>query len=101
MIAPNRVAIFPYDDRLNPVTPARQEKWLIQLWKWRTCLAKSIMFGSRTKVDSGLNWFEFGRLTATKVNRERTIAFAEIERTTASFSMNPSAIQSIGKLDTA
>jgi hypothetical protein len=34
------------------------------------------MFGGKTKVDAGLKWFEFGRLTADKLRTPLSIAFA-------------------------
>src|SRR5208337_4042186 len=34
------------------------------------------MFGSKTKVQSGLKWFEFGRLTSEKLRTPLSIVFA-------------------------
>jgi hypothetical protein len=36
------------------------------------------MFGRQTKVEAGLSWTEFGRLTASKLETPLSIAFAEI-----------------------
>jgi hypothetical protein len=36
------------------------------------------MFGQQTKVESGLAWYEFGRLTAHKLRTPLTITFAEV-----------------------
>jgi len=36
------------------------------------------MFGSKTKVQSGLKWFEFGRLTSEKLRTPFSIVFGEV-----------------------
>jgi hypothetical protein len=74
-VATNISAIFPYDsafvaiDEL-PTIVARH------MWTGRTGLANNKMFGGRTKVEAGLKWFEFGRLTADKLRTPLTITFA-------------------------
>jgi hypothetical protein len=75
-LSPNLV-IFPYRDDLRPVDKL-SEAVARHLWVGRTNLANSIMFGGRTKVESGLQWFEFGRLTANKLRSPLTIGFAEV-----------------------
>ena len=46
------------------------------LWLARTGLANSKMFGGQTKVESGLQWYEYGRLTSDKLRTPLTIVFA-------------------------
>ena len=46
------------------------------LMNYRTCLSNSRMFGGRTKVEDGLAWYEWGRLTAEKLRTPLTITFA-------------------------
>jgi hypothetical protein len=48
------------------------------MWLGRTVVSNNKMFGGRTKVESGLAWFEFGRLTADKLRNPLTITFAEV-----------------------
>jgi hypothetical protein len=48
------------------------------MWPYRTCLANNKMFGKQTKVETGLQWWEYGRLTAHKLRSPLTITFGEI-----------------------
>ena len=70
-------AVFPYDSDFRPLTrlPSMAER---HMWSGRTSLANNKMFGGRTKVESGLAWFEFGRLTADKLRTPFSITFAFI-----------------------
>jgi hypothetical protein len=69
------ISVFPYDADLKPVStlPKIVGRYL---WPGRTSIANSKMFGGRTKVEAGFNWFEFGRLTADKLRTPLTITFA-------------------------
>jgi hypothetical protein len=67
--------VFPYDSEYRPLA---EESCLTYFWPFRTNLANSKMFGNETKVQAGLKWFEFGRLTASKLRVPLSIAFAEI-----------------------
>ena len=70
-------AIFPYDQsRFVPMNEDYSTNSLRYLWNYRTNLANSKMFGSKTKVDSGLNWYEYGRLTHAKLRTALSITFA-------------------------
>ncbi|MHB2016956.1 MAG: BREX-2 system adenine-specific DNA-methyltransferase PglX [Candidatus Xenobia bacterium] len=71
------VAAFPYDGAIVPIDLSRDDPALFKyLWPFRTNLSNSIMFGSKTKVQSGLNWYEYGRLTASKLRTPLSIAYA-------------------------
>ena len=73
--ATNMRAVFPYDAQFEVVAflPEYAGRYM---WLGRTGIANSKMFGGRTKVDCGLRWFEFGRLTAEKLRTPLTITFA-------------------------
>lgn len=68
-------SIFPY---ASDFTPSAAEVTLRYLWPTRTCLANNKMFGGKTKVESGLRWFEYGRLTSDKLRTPLSITFAFI-----------------------
>ncbi len=71
------VAVFPYDQtfRLLDTLPPFASR---HMWMDRTGIAQNKMFGGRSKVDCGLKWFEFGRLTANKLRTPLTITFGEV-----------------------
>jgi hypothetical protein len=70
------VAIFPYAEDFSPVRLEDFPSALTFLWPYRTCLSNSKMFGGQTKVETGLHWFEYGRLTAGKLATPLSITFA-------------------------
>jgi len=72
---PANVAIFPYDKSYRAVDLLQYKNTHIYMWNYRTSLGGNIMFGKQTKVDAGLNWWEFGRLTAHKLRLPLAIAF--------------------------
>ncbi len=72
------VAIFPYDDRFEPVALPTLPNEHRFMWPYRTCLANNVMFGKQTKVEAGLKWWEYGRLTSSKLREPMSIAFAEV-----------------------
>lgn len=72
------VVLFPYDDELSALDVDRVPALYRLMWPYRTNLSNSIMFGGRTKVQDGLKWSEFGRLTASKLRIPLSIAFAEV-----------------------
>ena len=67
-------AFFPYDEDFKVIPDSAPE--LKALWPWRTCLAKNKLFGGKTKVEGGLKWYEFGRLSTDKLRTQLTITFA-------------------------
>jgi len=70
------VAVFPYDDKFQPIEPNAEHASLQYLFMARTCLANNKMFGGRTKVETGLKWYEYGRLTSAKLRTPLSIVFA-------------------------
>ena len=71
-------ALFPYDEAFEPIDLHDHASAWKAMWSFRTCLANNKMFGSQTKVQAGLKWWEFGRLTAHKLRTPLTITFGEI-----------------------
>lgn len=69
-------ALFPYDTDFKPINLKAYQHEYRFLWPFRTCLANSKMFGGETKVESGLSWYEYGRLTASKLRTPLSITFS-------------------------
>ena len=74
----NDVTLFPYDDQFLPLADDSTHPCLRFLWIVRTSLANNKMFAGKTKVECGLHWYEFGRLTAHKLMTPFSIVFANI-----------------------
>lgn len=70
------LTLFPYDSSLNHAPPVGAT--FQHFWPFRSNLSSNKMFGGRTKVECGLHWTEFGRLTAGKLRTPLTITFAEV-----------------------
>ena len=69
-------AVFPYENDFAACPPnPRSNRWR-HLWRGRALLAQNVMFGQKTKVEAGLPWYEFGRLTSSKLKSPLTITFA-------------------------
>lgn len=71
-------AVFPYNPEFRAIREEQHPPLFNYLWPYRTNLANSKMFGGKTKVQSGLNWYEYGRLTHNKFQTPLCIAFAEV-----------------------
>jgi hypothetical protein len=69
-------AIFPYGENFAPVEEDLSASLFKYLMNYRTCLSNSKMFGNKTKVESGLKWYEYGRLTSSKLRTPLSITFA-------------------------
>jgi hypothetical protein len=70
--------VFPYDSDFEPIADSLRQPVLRYLWLARTCLANNKMFGGKTKVECGMHWYEYGRLTADKLRTPLSIAFAAV-----------------------
>ena len=75
-LSENETALFPYDDNFVPIELSEQKYAFRVMWPYRTNLGNNKMFGQQTKVEAGLKWWEFGRLTASKLRTPLTITFA-------------------------
>ena len=73
---PCDVAVFPYDgDFRAGLVDRNLENFL---WPFKTNLANSVLFGGKTKTQGGLEWFEYGRLTHSKLRTPLSITYAEV-----------------------
>ncbi len=72
----NECVVWPYGIDFKPIRLSPEHSVLRALWQARTCLANNRMFGNKTKVQAGLEWHEFGRLTAHKLMTPLSIAVA-------------------------
>ncbi|UQA97319.1 BREX-2 system adenine-specific DNA-methyltransferase PglX [Streptomyces halobius] len=70
------VSAFPYSEDFTPIDVEDEEPLLRYMWPCRTTLANNFLFGRQTKVQGGLKWSEFGRLTTSKLETPLSITFA-------------------------
>lgn len=77
-IGENDSVVWPYTLQFHPITEYPESSTLRFLWFARTCLANNVMFGKQTKLEAGLRWYEFGRLTSHKLRTPFSITFGEI-----------------------
>jgi hypothetical protein len=70
--------IFPYDSDFKPIEENPTEPQFRHLWRNRALLSNNKMFGGKTKVQCGLKWYEYGRLTSEKLKTPLTITYGEI-----------------------
>ena len=70
------MAIFPYDREFRPIKVEDKRRLALWMWPYRTNLSNNILFGGQTKVQAGLLWTEYGRLTASKLRTPLSIVFA-------------------------
>jgi hypothetical protein len=75
---PGNFAFFPYDENFEPINIQLHEYDYRYMWLYRTCVSNNKMFGQQTKVEAGLKWWEYGRLTSNKLRTPLSIVFAEI-----------------------
>lgn len=71
-------ALFPYAADFSPLDLPSLEAPHRYMWAYRTGLSSNKMFGKQTKVEAGLKWWEYGRLTSHKLETPLSITFAEI-----------------------
>lgn len=69
-------ALFPYDGEFRPLDIPSLGAPYRYMWPYKVSLSNNKMFGKQTKVEAGLKWWEFGRLTATKLRDQLMITFA-------------------------
>lgn len=70
-------AIFPYNEQFEPLTTLLPTTEAF-MWPYRSTLQNNKMFGNQTKIEAGLHWYEFGRLTKNKLAVPLSITFAEV-----------------------
>ncbi|MDB1088772.1 BREX-2 system adenine-specific DNA-methyltransferase PglX [Streptomyces sp. ACA25] len=69
-------AIFPYTVDMTPIAVEEQPQLLRFMWPCRTTISNNFLFGRKTKVEGGLKWSEYGRLTKSKLRTPLSISFA-------------------------
>ncbi|WP_405088318.1 BREX-2 system adenine-specific DNA-methyltransferase PglX [Microbispora sp. NBC_01389] len=69
-------AIFPYDEDFRPITVEGERNLFRYMWPGRTVISRNLLFGGKSKIEGGLRWSEYGRLTANKLRTPLSIAFA-------------------------
>ncbi|MGW3725530.1 BREX-2 system adenine-specific DNA-methyltransferase PglX [Streptomyces sp. NPDC000851] len=70
--------LFPYTKAFEPVDVEGEPSLLRYMWPCRTTISNNLLFGRQTKVQGGLKWTEFGRLTRSKFRTPLSITFAEV-----------------------
>ncbi|MBU7600905.1 BREX-2 system adenine-specific DNA-methyltransferase PglX [Streptomyces sp. P38-E01] len=70
--------LFPYSDDFSAIDVEDFPSLYHHMWPCRTVISRNLMFGGRTKVESGLRWSEFGRLASGKLRVPMSITFAEV-----------------------
>nr|WP_020140015.1 BREX-2 system adenine-specific DNA-methyltransferase PglX [Streptomyces sp. 351MFTsu5.1] len=70
--------VFPYTEELEAVVVEDDPSLLRYMWPFRTTISNNILFGQQTKVQGGLKWSEFGRLTRSKFRTPLAITFADV-----------------------
>jgi hypothetical protein len=79
ILASEFLAILPYDSGLEPLADLNTVPAIGRhLWRGRTVLANSKVFGGKTKIEAGIGWHEYGRLTASKLRVPLSVAFASV-----------------------
>ena len=71
-------AAFPYYTDFQPISNDLEHPVLRYLWPARSNLANNRMFGGKTKIQTGLEWYEYGRLTREKLRTPLSITFADV-----------------------
>ena len=71
-------AIFPYDTAFAVLQEEELGPGYKYLWRYRTTLGNNKMFGAKTKLEAGLQWYEYGRLTYKKLRTPLSIVFAAV-----------------------
>lgn len=72
------VALFPYTAEFEPIDVEGVEPLYRFMWPGRTTIANNILFGRKTKVEGGMKWSQYGRLTSSKLRTPLTIGYGEV-----------------------
>lgn len=71
-------ALFPYDAEFEPVDVEPMPELHRLMWPCRTTISSNLLFGGKTKVEGGLKWTEYGRLTSSKLKTPLSITYGEV-----------------------
>ncbi|MER5535253.1 BREX-2 system adenine-specific DNA-methyltransferase PglX [Streptomyces mirabilis] len=69
-------AVFPYGEDFSPILVEDVPSLHQYMWPARTVISRNLMFGGKTKIEAGLRWTEYGRLTAKKLRTPLSLTFA-------------------------
>jgi hypothetical protein len=72
------LTVFPYNESYDPIDINEHPTLLDYLSNYRDVLSGTYLFGGKTKVESGIQWFEYGRLSKSKYQDPFTLAVAFI-----------------------
>ncbi|MFH9958392.1 BREX-2 system adenine-specific DNA-methyltransferase PglX [Streptomyces roseolus] len=70
--------LFPYSADFQPVDINKEPELLRYMWPGRTDAGNGILFGGKSKREAGLHWYEYGRLTSSKLRTPLSITFASV-----------------------
>ncbi|MFI2909572.1 BREX-2 system adenine-specific DNA-methyltransferase PglX [Streptomyces sp. PDY-4] len=71
-------AVFPYTSEFHPLEVETIPALYRFMWPCRTTVSNNFLFGGKTKVEGGLKWSEYGRLTASKLKTPLSITYGEV-----------------------
>ncbi|MFG2682947.1 BREX-2 system adenine-specific DNA-methyltransferase PglX [Streptomyces sp. NPDC048392] len=71
-------ALFPYTEDYKPIDVEFVEPLHRFMWPSRTTIANNVLFGRKTKLEGGLKWSEYGRLTSSKLRTKLSITYGEV-----------------------
>ncbi|MFJ7137521.1 BREX-2 system adenine-specific DNA-methyltransferase PglX [Streptomyces fungicidicus] len=71
-------AIFPYTSDFLPLEVETIPALHRFMWPCRTTISNNFLFGGKKKVEGGLKWSEYGRLTVSKLKTPLSITYGEV-----------------------
>ncbi|MTG90711.1 BREX-2 system adenine-specific DNA-methyltransferase PglX [Cellulosimicrobium sp. BIT-GX5] len=77
-IAPEEVALTPYDDEQSPLDLDESASWARHLWRFRRVLEGTTGFGGETIKDAGGAWWTWYRWVRERYMTPMSITFAEV-----------------------
>ncbi|MFD7617712.1 BREX-2 system adenine-specific DNA-methyltransferase PglX [Streptomyces sp. NPDC059802] len=69
-------ALFPYTQDYEAIDIEGEGSLHRFMWPCRTTISNNVLFGRKTKVEGGLKWSEYGRLTSSKLRTPFSMVFA-------------------------
>jgi len=72
------IALFPYFNNFSVRDITDRNSEHREYWPFRSTLSSTRMFDGNSKVANGLKWYEYGRLTESKLSEPRAIIFPQI-----------------------
>lgn len=69
---------FPYDENGNPIEDSVTTPVLRFLWRAKATLSNTLMFGGKTKVETGMRWFAYGQWLPHRFVVPLSISYGEV-----------------------